>query len=193
MGGRYSSTVFAAGRCKDRPAPLHRSKFGIQIGHVLTSAVFLRRFPANYPRLRTAEIFLPFLCSTGSQTWYMARAVEVIWRVAWSTRVIGLDVGLGRTDGARVGSLDVDMFPSSTKVLTRDDWVNVMWNCMYYVHPVAVLYFLFLVILGDFLLLNLFLAILIKYFDHEEIKKYAAALSFCCRSLCCHTIASGPH
>eukprot|EP01062_Namystynia_karyoxenos_P015967 TRINITY_DN1582_c0_g3_i1.p1 TRINITY_DN1582_c0_g3~~TRINITY_DN1582_c0_g3_i1.p1 ORF type:complete len:2340 (+),score=847.86 TRINITY_DN1582_c0_g3_i1:111-7130(+) len=53
------------------------------------------------------------------------------------------------------------------QVLTRDDWVNVMWNAMRAQHWVAALYFIALVICGDFLILNLFLAILIQSFDQN--------------------------
>eukprot|EP01062_Namystynia_karyoxenos_P001522 TRINITY_DN1051_c1_g1_i1.p1 TRINITY_DN1051_c1_g1~~TRINITY_DN1051_c1_g1_i1.p1 ORF type:complete len:2267 (+),score=738.59 TRINITY_DN1051_c1_g1_i1:119-6919(+) len=50
------------------------------------------------------------------------------------------------------------------QVLTRDDWVNVMWDAMLAVSPAAAVYFIVLVICGDFLILNLFLAILIGSF-----------------------------
>eukprot|EP01062_Namystynia_karyoxenos_P015970 TRINITY_DN1582_c0_g5_i1.p1 TRINITY_DN1582_c0_g5~~TRINITY_DN1582_c0_g5_i1.p1 ORF type:complete len:2356 (+),score=741.40 TRINITY_DN1582_c0_g5_i1:94-7161(+) len=51
------------------------------------------------------------------------------------------------------------------QVLTRDDWVNVMWNAMRSTHPAMSLFFLILVICGDFVILNLFLAILIQSFE----------------------------
>eukprot|EP01065_Artemidia_motanka_P016648 TRINITY_DN2025_c3_g1_i4.p1 TRINITY_DN2025_c3_g1~~TRINITY_DN2025_c3_g1_i4.p1 ORF type:complete len:1864 (+),score=575.12 TRINITY_DN2025_c3_g1_i4:699-5594(+) len=53
------------------------------------------------------------------------------------------------------------------QVLTRDDWVNVMWNAMRATHWLSAVYFIILVICGDFLILNLFLAILIQSFDQN--------------------------
>eukprot|EP01063_Lacrimia_lanifica_P031393 TRINITY_DN5161_c0_g1_i1.p1 TRINITY_DN5161_c0_g1~~TRINITY_DN5161_c0_g1_i1.p1 ORF type:complete len:2672 (+),score=931.23 TRINITY_DN5161_c0_g1_i1:185-8200(+) len=53
------------------------------------------------------------------------------------------------------------------QVLTRDDWVNVMWAAMRATHPLAAVYFVVLVICGDFVILNLFLAILIQSFDQN--------------------------
>eukprot|EP01065_Artemidia_motanka_P016646 TRINITY_DN2025_c3_g1_i2.p1 TRINITY_DN2025_c3_g1~~TRINITY_DN2025_c3_g1_i2.p1 ORF type:complete len:2034 (+),score=727.75 TRINITY_DN2025_c3_g1_i2:76-6177(+) len=50
------------------------------------------------------------------------------------------------------------------QVLTRDDWVLVMWDAMLAQSPASALYFIVLVICGDFLILNLFLAILIGSF-----------------------------
>eukprot|EP01062_Namystynia_karyoxenos_P001518 TRINITY_DN1051_c0_g3_i1.p1 TRINITY_DN1051_c0_g3~~TRINITY_DN1051_c0_g3_i1.p1 ORF type:complete len:2258 (+),score=709.38 TRINITY_DN1051_c0_g3_i1:430-6774(+) len=51
------------------------------------------------------------------------------------------------------------------QILTRDDWVEPMWDAMRTTTPLSCLYFVSLVILGDFLFLNLFLAILINAFD----------------------------
>ncbi|KAJ9468458.1 Sodium channel protein 60E [Diplonema papillatum] len=51
------------------------------------------------------------------------------------------------------------------QILTRDDWNTVMWDAMRSTHPSSTLYFLTLVICGDFIVLNLFLAILIQSFD----------------------------
>ena len=53
------------------------------------------------------------------------------------------------------------------QVLTRDDWVEIMWNAMRGAHVAYCLYFLVLVICGDFVILNLFLAILIQSFDQN--------------------------
>eukprot|EP01062_Namystynia_karyoxenos_P068939 TRINITY_DN6409_c0_g1_i2.p1 TRINITY_DN6409_c0_g1~~TRINITY_DN6409_c0_g1_i2.p1 ORF type:complete len:2273 (+),score=828.29 TRINITY_DN6409_c0_g1_i2:84-6902(+) len=54
-------------------------------------------------------------------------------------------------------------------ILTRDDWVNVMWDAMSKTSPIACVYFIILVLCGDFLILNLFLAILIGSFgEHAE-------------------------
>eukprot|EP01065_Artemidia_motanka_P019341 TRINITY_DN22979_c0_g1_i1.p1 TRINITY_DN22979_c0_g1~~TRINITY_DN22979_c0_g1_i1.p1 ORF type:complete len:1900 (+),score=689.80 TRINITY_DN22979_c0_g1_i1:56-5701(+) len=53
------------------------------------------------------------------------------------------------------------------QVLTREDWHKPMWSAMRATHPFAALYFVTLVILGDFLILNLFLAILITSFDQH--------------------------
>lgn len=55
------------------------------------------------------------------------------------------------------------------QVLTRDDWVNFMWDAMRAVNPIlAGAYFLTLVVVGDFVILNLFLAILIKAFSEHQ-------------------------
>eukprot|EP01062_Namystynia_karyoxenos_P061079 TRINITY_DN5302_c0_g1_i1.p1 TRINITY_DN5302_c0_g1~~TRINITY_DN5302_c0_g1_i1.p1 ORF type:complete len:1975 (+),score=527.51 TRINITY_DN5302_c0_g1_i1:57-5927(+) len=51
------------------------------------------------------------------------------------------------------------------QVLTREDWVVPMWDAMRATHPFAAVFFVTLVILGDFIILNLFLAILITSFD----------------------------
>eukprot|EP00755_Sulcionema_specki_P039239 Sspe_Gene.24208::Locus_9544_Transcript_1_1_Confidence_1.000_Length_4909::g.24208::m.24208/K04851/CACNA1D; voltage-dependent calcium channel L type alpha-1D len=51
------------------------------------------------------------------------------------------------------------------QILTRDDWLVPMWNAMRAVGAHASIYFVCLVILGDFIILNLFLAILINSFD----------------------------
>eukprot|EP00756_Hemistasia_phaeocysticola_P018451 Hpha_TRINITY_DN15595_c0_g2::TRINITY_DN15595_c0_g2_i1::g.108714::m.108714/K04842/SCN10A; voltage-gated sodium channel type X alpha len=52
------------------------------------------------------------------------------------------------------------------QILTRDDWVVPMWDAMRSTEPFgAAVYFVLLVVLGDFLFLNLFLAILISSFD----------------------------
>eukprot|EP00756_Hemistasia_phaeocysticola_P019108 Hpha_TRINITY_DN15640_c10_g1::TRINITY_DN15640_c10_g1_i1::g.97884::m.97884 len=51
------------------------------------------------------------------------------------------------------------------QVLTRDDWVNVMWSAMRATHSAYCLFFLVLVVCGDFVILNLFLAILIQSFE----------------------------
>eukprot|EP01065_Artemidia_motanka_P052348 TRINITY_DN9431_c0_g1_i1.p1 TRINITY_DN9431_c0_g1~~TRINITY_DN9431_c0_g1_i1.p1 ORF type:complete len:1882 (+),score=565.62 TRINITY_DN9431_c0_g1_i1:528-5648(+) len=53
------------------------------------------------------------------------------------------------------------------QILTRDDWVNVMWNAMTASGEASAIYFLVLVVCGDFLILNLFLAILIQSFDEN--------------------------
>jgi hypothetical protein len=51
------------------------------------------------------------------------------------------------------------------QILTRDNWPQLMWLAMNNTTPAAALYFLGCVILGDFIILNLFLAILISSFD----------------------------
>eukprot|EP00759_Apiculatamorpha_spiralis_P048850 PhF_6_TR44136/c0_g1_i1/m.67462 len=53
------------------------------------------------------------------------------------------------------------------QIMTRDDWTNVMWNAMKATSEWASLYFVGLVLIGDFLILNLFLAILIQAFDRH--------------------------
>eukprot|EP01065_Artemidia_motanka_P052349 TRINITY_DN9431_c0_g2_i1.p1 TRINITY_DN9431_c0_g2~~TRINITY_DN9431_c0_g2_i1.p1 ORF type:complete len:2131 (+),score=591.16 TRINITY_DN9431_c0_g2_i1:72-6464(+) len=53
-------------------------------------------------------------------------------------------------------------------IMTRDDWVNVMWDAMQVSSWASSAYFIILVLCGDFLILNLFLAILIGSFgDHS--------------------------
>eukprot|EP00659_Diplonema_papillatum_P022930 gene22930-35140_t len=56
-------------------------------------------------------------------------------------------------------------FLSVFQILTRDDWVVIMWDAMISTGTASALYFLTLVLCGDFLILNLFLAILIQSFD----------------------------
>eukprot|EP01064_Diplonema_japonicum_P029541 TRINITY_DN4809_c0_g1_i1.p1 TRINITY_DN4809_c0_g1~~TRINITY_DN4809_c0_g1_i1.p1 ORF type:complete len:1504 (+),score=269.06 TRINITY_DN4809_c0_g1_i1:171-4682(+) len=51
------------------------------------------------------------------------------------------------------------------QILTRDDWMSPMWTAMRETSPAACLYFVGLVLVGDFIILNLFLAILINSFD----------------------------
>eukprot|EP00755_Sulcionema_specki_P002765 Sspe_Gene.27001::Locus_11437_Transcript_3_5_Confidence_0.286_Length_6396::g.27001::m.27001 len=53
------------------------------------------------------------------------------------------------------------------QILTRDDWVVVMWDAMLSTGHASCIYFLILVVCGDFLILNLFLAILIQSFDRH--------------------------
>ena len=54
------------------------------------------------------------------------------------------------------------------QILTRDDWNSVMWHAMKSKSgPVSCVYFVFLIISGDFVILNLFMAILIKSFESE--------------------------
>mmetsp|Transcript_77480 Transcript_77480/g.136679 ORF Transcript_77480/g.136679 Transcript_77480/m.136679 type:complete len:1876 (-) Transcript_77480:848-6475(-) len=57
------------------------------------------------------------------------------------------------------------------QILTRDDWVVVMWNAMRSTSVISAFYFIWLCIFGDFLLLNLFLAILIGGFEGHEHKR----------------------
>ncbi|KAJ9470512.1 Muscle calcium channel subunit alpha-1 [Diplonema papillatum] len=54
------------------------------------------------------------------------------------------------------------------QILTRDDWTTPMHDAMRATHPVACLYFVGLVLIGDFIILNLFLAILINSFDMNQ-------------------------
>ena len=52
-------------------------------------------------------------------------------------------------------------------ILTRDDWQIVMWDTMHYSHPAACTYFITLVILGDWVLVSLFLAVVIQGFNEQ--------------------------
>ena len=56
------------------------------------------------------------------------------------------------------------------QVLTRDDWTTPMWSAMRGTSPAACIYFICLVLFGDFIILNLFLAILINSFESNMIK-----------------------
>ena len=59
-------------------------------------------------------------------------------------------------------------------VLTRDEWVRTMLNAAAATSPAAVLYFIALVLIGDYLILNLFLAILIGAFEEDDINELLA-------------------
>eukprot|EP00760_Papus_ankaliazontas_P035339 PhM_4_TR7750/c0_g1_i1/m.105600/K04833/SCN1A; voltage-gated sodium channel type I alpha len=60
-------------------------------------------------------------------------------------------------------------FLSVFQVMTLDNWNGIMWNAMTAVDPLMSIYFIILVVCGPMVILNLFLAILIKGFDkHQE-------------------------
>ena len=69
------------------------------------------------------------------------------------------------------------------QIMTRDSWPDLMWLTMRATNEAASLYFLFCVVTGDFIILNLFLAILISSFDRVgeaepvEHKELAVLLS----------------
>ena len=54
------------------------------------------------------------------------------------------------------------------QVLTGEDWNSVMYLCWLAVGWPATLYFIALVIIGNFMILNLFLAILLGNFEGME-------------------------
>ncbi|KAJ9529653.1 hypothetical protein QJQ45_014416, partial [Haematococcus lacustris] len=56
---------------------------------------------------------------------------------------------------------------TSFQVLTLDDWVHIAFMAMEGTGPAAVLYFVIWVVIGNFILLTLFLAILINNFQDE--------------------------
>ena len=51
------------------------------------------------------------------------------------------------------------------QILTRDNWTLPMWDAMTVRTPASCLFFVLLVLVGDFIILNLFLAILINSFE----------------------------
>jgi len=53
------------------------------------------------------------------------------------------------------------------QVITTDNWVNVMWNAMLATNVAAALFFVALVVLGTYVILNLFLSIIIDSFDKK--------------------------
>lgn len=50
------------------------------------------------------------------------------------------------------------------QVLTTDGWVDIMWVSMVATHPVAAVFFIFILLFGTYCLINLFLSILINGF-----------------------------
>eukprot|EP01012_Entosiphon_sulcatum_P053801 TRINITY_DN740_c0_g1_i1.p1 TRINITY_DN740_c0_g1~~TRINITY_DN740_c0_g1_i1.p1 ORF type:complete len:2364 (+),score=263.90 TRINITY_DN740_c0_g1_i1:1645-8736(+) len=62
-------------------------------------------------------------------------------------------------------------FLTAFQILTFDNWPNVMWDGMRATGPGAAVFFVLMVILGDFVFLNLFLAILIKGFTDIHLQK----------------------
>jgi Na+-driven multidrug efflux pump len=54
-------------------------------------------------------------------------------------------------------------------VLVGDGWNNVMYNCFRAVGWTSTFYFISLVVLGNFILINLLLAILIGNFEEASI------------------------
>ena len=57
-------------------------------------------------------------------------------------------------------------------ILVGDNWNEVMYNCIRSVGFSSSIYFVFLVVLGNFILLNLFLAILLGNFDEANELMY---------------------
>ena len=55
-------------------------------------------------------------------------------------------------------------------VLVGDDWHLVYYDAIRSVGYVSTVYFVSLIILGNFVILNLFLAILLGYFDCSNLK-----------------------
>lgn len=69
-------------------------------------------------------------------------------------------------------------FTTTFQVLTLEDWNAVMYHAMNTVGPASALYFVLLVVLGSYMVLNLFLAILIDNFcnaDEDDAKEEEAA------------------
>lgn len=64
--------------------------------------------------------------------------------------------------------------------MSGEDWPNVMYDCMRSVGGAACIFFIALVVLGNFIMLNLFLAILLWKFEEvsslllkkEKIQKF---------------------
>ncbi len=57
-----------------------------------------------------------------------------------------------------------------------DDWITIAWNGMQAKGIAAILYFIVWIIIGNFILLTLFLAILISTFSDEPEQTQASAL-----------------
>jgi hypothetical protein len=62
------------------------------------------------------------------------------------------------------------------QILTGENWNEVMYDAMRATSPIAALYFLFVLVCGNWVLLNLFLAILLDNFASE---KSTADVSLC--------------
>ena len=54
------------------------------------------------------------------------------------------------------------------QVLSGEDWNAVMYECFRAVGPIAVVFFIVLVVMGNFVMLNLFLAILLAKFEEYQ-------------------------
>jgi len=59
-------------------------------------------------------------------------------------------------------------FVTVFQVLTGENWNTVMYDCIRGTSWAAAVYFLALIIMGDFIVLNLFLAILLGSFDDVD-------------------------
>jgi hypothetical protein len=62
------------------------------------------------------------------------------------------------------------------QIITTDNWTEVMWAAMRTTHPASALYFVALVLIGYYVVINLFLAILIQGFEREANRAHAEAL-----------------
>jgi hypothetical protein len=62
-------------------------------------------------------------------------------------------------------------------VLTGEDWNNVMYDCWRATGTGAVVYFLFLIVIGMFVIINLFLAILLSNFSSKAQTRAVAMLA----------------
>ena len=67
-----------------------------------------------------------------------------------------------------------DSFLCVFEMLTGANWFTLMWNAMKGAGPLVSAYFIFWMLLGNFILLNLFLAILIENFAAETSEEKAA-------------------
>ena len=54
------------------------------------------------------------------------------------------------------------------QILTGENWNNVMYTTMEGSHPTAALYFVFTFIIGNWMVLNLFVAVLAEGFKSED-------------------------
>lgn len=65
------------------------------------------------------------------------------------------------------------------QILTGEDWNSIMYDCISVTSPYSAFYFVALIVVGDFMILNLFIAILLSNFgsddsDDEEITDHVA-------------------
>jgi hypothetical protein len=61
-------------------------------------------------------------------------------------------------------------------VLANDGWTNIYFNHYHQAEPIsATIYFISLVIIGQFVLLNLVIAIIIENFEYHSVKNDLAS------------------
>jgi len=90
--------------------------------------------------------------------------------VMFTYSLLGMELFANKSGGSRI---NFDDFHQSTVaifiILIGEDWNNIMYTYMLDTRPYAnAIFFISLIIVGNLVLLNLFLAILLKNFENHD-------------------------